>query len=251
MFKTSTLVALFAVPAMSNCDSCGGGNGGNGGGPVTVDCSAYTPQASEVELTATPRARTDLEQLAIYMDRTFLAQQGTYDLLVGDLGRLAVEFPHTASVRHRAPYAGDQVLVVPDAATLAQIQAGTYTGWACPNDAYAPEIAVQSSYVLLTFPGTFDVPALAAEYAALPGIDSAEPNHLIGGGSTVCATVLSQRFTYFQFDFGSGDCPAGCIEHDYELYLLDDDGNIDLDKQWSNTDGTERPAWVDTYACDY
>ena len=74
--------------------------------------------------------------------------------------------------------------------------------------------------VALTFAGRYNMPLVAEEYARLPNIRYAEPNYMAGDGDDVCLLIDGTKHLYV-FDAGSGDCPAGCIDHTYWGFAVD------------------------------
>lgn len=267
MWKGTIAAIVFAVPVVSqtDCSSCDSGSGNNG--PVDTDtdsdtdtdtdttapdpCAAYVGQGTAAEIAATPRAYTDLEQLAIAMDGGFTADQALYDRLVADIEDAWNAGGAIDGVGYRGLFAGDRLVLGVDANTQGNISAGVYDDWDCANDWYGlVSSSVHSGFVVLTFDGIFDVEALATEYETLPGVTYAEPDSLMGDGSTVCATEDGTTFHYV-FDIGSGDCPAGCIDHDY-YYFRSEGGVVNPIDAWSNDEPPHtRPDWVDDYgACD-
>ncbi len=255
MFKTSTLAILVAVPVLSNaqCDGC---NPGSTPVDPPVDtstpsaCDGYVGQATLADLDATPRSRPDLEQLAIYLDGTFTARQSTYDRLLADTAAAAALHEDVVGIGYRSPFAHDTLLVGGTAATKPAMADGTFDAWDCENDWYGlNEIRVHSGFVALVFPGTFDMTALAAEYSDIPGVSYAEPDARIGGGSSVCANPDGDVWHYV-YDIGSGDCPSGCIDHQYVYFVSQADGTVTHEGSWnSNAPIGTRPAWVDLFDC--
>jgi len=259
MWKSTTFALVFAVPVMTKggCDGCDPSTD-----PVdtgvdvdtddtdtgTVDvCDSYSAQATDAALAATPRPRPELEQLAIQLFPSFTANPTTYARLVADLAAIGTD-PNVAGVTYRPAWRGDQLIVGMDAATLATVVDGTYTAWDCANDAYEIEdINPGGGYALLTFDGTYDIEALADEYALFAGVTYAEPNHTMGSGSTVCVVPDGDTW-HWRIDEGSGDCPAGCINHEYSYFVTQANGSVASHGSWANDmPPMTRPAWMDTF----
>jgi hypothetical protein len=262
VFKTTALAVVFAVPVFSNqgCDGCNPGGSGGGGAPDTgtpdtgtVDpCAGYVGQGTAAALDATPRARPDLEQLAIALQPGFTADQGTYDRLLADTTAMGGLQSRVADITYRAGYPGDELVVSADSATLSAMQGGSYTDWDCANDWYGlTGTSYSVDFAVLQFPGTFDIPSLATEYAAFPGVTAAEPDYLAGDGPSLCVTPAGTTWNYV-FDDASGDCPSGCIDHAYFYFTSEADGSVAYHGSWDGSGpATSRPAWVNQYAhCD-
>jgi len=262
VFRTTALAIVFAVPVFSNqgCDGCNpGGNSGGGSTDTgtadtgTVDaCAAYTGQGTAEALAATPRARPDLEQLAMVLNPGFTADEATYDRLLADTTAMGGLQSRVADITYRAAFPGDRLVVSADASTLAAMQGGTYTDWTCANDWYGlNDTTFSTGFVVLGFPGTFDIAALATEYAAFPGVTAAEPDDYEGDGPSLCVTPDGTTWNYV-FDDASGDCSAGCTSHAYFYFTSEPDGTVAYVGSWDGTGpATGQPAWVAKYAhCD-
>jgi len=258
MWKSTTFALVFAVPVMAKggCDGC---DPGTDPGDTSVDtgtdtgidvdpCDAYAAQATEAEIAATPRARPELEQLAIVLSPSFTADPAIYGRLVSDLDAIGDLRSDLAGVTWRPASRGDQLLVGLDTAALAAVDAGTYDAWDCANDAYENEaITPGGTYALLTFDGIYDIEALAEEYAEFPGVTYAEPNGIMGDGSTVCVVRESTTW-HWRVDVGSGDCPAGCIHHAYTYFVTGADGSITEGGDWaSDMPPITKPEWMDRF----
>jgi hypothetical protein len=263
MWKSTALAIIFAVPVVSNTD-CGGcdPSGGNGGTDDTgvddtgvddtgdtdpVDCTIYTGQAGD--FAATPRTEWQLELLAIELVPDLTADSTVHGRLVSDIEALWVHEPLIDGITYRPDHNGTQIVVGGDAATLQAMGNGTYTDWDCANDWYEMvDVRQHTSTVVVEFEGTYDLQRIADEYANFPGISWAEPDFLIGDGSTVCATIDGDTYHYV-FDKASGDCPSGCINHRYYYFTTDLAGTITEHGSWSNTSPSDPPDWVANYGC--
>ena len=99
----------------------------------------------------------------------------------------------------------------------------------------------------LTLKGLYNLELLASLYAQLPGIVNVESNSFGGDGSTICARRAGTEIEYV-FDRGSGDCPAGCIDHVAKRVVSTSAGAISPRETWDSQSGTPRPEWF-TRAC--
>jgi hypothetical protein len=82
----------------------------------------------------------------------------------------------------------------------------------------------QLNVFTLTFEQPLKIPVLCSVYEAVPEVGYAEPNHLIGDGSTIIAFFKEQMW-HFVFSLRWGDCPAGCI-FEYNWYIEVDQGLV-------------------------
>jgi hypothetical protein len=100
--------------------------------------------------------------------------------------------------------------------------------------------------VRLEFEGVYDIPLLAERYAGLPGVEDASEEILLGDGSTLCVTPGEPTWHYV-VDQGSGDCPAGCIDHDYHYFMSTADGAVTPSGSWTRRSGDSAPSWATSY----
>lgn len=70
---------------------------------------------------------------------------------------------------------------------------------------------------------------IANDFAGLPAISDLYTgvNSLIGDGSDITAT-LQQTSVHYRFEYGWGDCPAGCISHHYWDFSVSADGEVEF-----------------------
>ena len=70
-----------------------------------------------------------------------------------------------------------------------------------------------------------NVGALAAAFGGIAGVRVAEADGWIGGGDDLRAAALGDALL-LTYDHGSGDCPAGCINHQTWVLRVDPDGRV-------------------------
>jgi hypothetical protein len=224
-------------------------DGGDDTSPI-VDtsgpCSGFPALATVPEMNSTPRPDNNLERLAIQMDGLFIASQATYDRVERDILGIRNTFPSVGHIEFFEPNDGVTLLMGADSLVLDDMEAGTYEAWDCHNQRYELATETYSFYAKLVFGGNYDMALLAAEYAALPGVDYAEPNGIIGDGPTICGTIDGTMFHYV-FDDASGDCFSGCMMHEYRYFTTDSAGAISDQGTWSNTSNTAAPQWVSQF----
>lgn len=250
MWKSGFML-IFAVPVFSNAD-CSGCDPGSST-PVdtaTPDpCEDFVPLATAAELAATPRSNPSTELLAIELEPGLTARAGIFDRLDADLRAIWGASPAIDGIGYRAPHDGRTLLVGMEAASLDAVAAGTYDAWDCANEAYGLlRVQPGSSWVLLELEGTYDLDALAAEYAALPGVTYAEPNLRMGGGSSVCVDRDGETWHYV-FDVAWGDCQSGCTDHEYHHFSTEPDGTVTGGESWYDHGITPPPAWLEDHRC--
>jgi hypothetical protein len=130
-------------------------------------------RGSDAELARTPRADTGLEHMALIMGGGFTARQNVYDRVVADIAAIQAQQPALTEFSFEGFYAPDAVVLKVDAATAAQIRAGTYRGWDCLNERYSGidnGISAISPVVDVRFSGIYDILQIAQDYQTLPGV---------------------------------------------------------------------------------
>jgi hypothetical protein len=193
--------------------TAGGGGTGTGGGAA---CDGFQGQATASEIAASPYPDQEAEVLALEASGKLVAPKDVYQRIVTDLALIRGQNAQVQNIGAMASWVPGELLMGFDAAGLAAVSNGTYTDWDCPNALYGMSGAEPgSSYVLLHFDHRFNVPLLAKDYKALPHAQYAEPNGFGGDGNDVCVSIEGSATYHYVFDAGSGDCPAGCIEHTY------------------------------------
>ena len=209
----------------------GAGAGDSAGSAGSAGSSTWCPSdlPDAQELAATPRADTNVELLALKFSNGVVADQAIYDRLSRDLALITDQDSSVADIHYFPPSDGKGLLLQTDAQTASEMQAGTYTAWNCLNEAYglrSTSISVGSvRFVELELEGIYDIERVAKQYAALPGIESASSNISGGDGPTICV-VREDAAWHYVFDRASGDCLAGCYEHEYTHFTVSTSGTV-------------------------
>ena len=66
---------------------------------------------------------------------------------------------------------------------------------------------------------------------------------MMGDGDDVCL-LIDRTKHFYVFDAGSGDCPAGCIDHTYWGFAIDVKGQITVLGTWERRLGDTEPGWL-------
>ena len=218
--------------------------------PGTLECG--TNLATDEELALTPRDDTNLEHMAIAATRRVVAGQEQYERIVRDVGAIRAMRPDLAAIDFLTDYA-HEIIVRADEGTIARMLAGEYDPWDCLNERFRlKDLAFGPSTpdrVDLVFEGTYHTPTLAERYARLPGVQSATAGLRVGDGSTLCVTPGDDNWHYV-VDQGTGDCVAGCTDHDYSYFISKADGTIVPSGTWAERSTDPRPPWFDAYVND-
>lgn len=77
----------------------------------------------------------------------------------------------------------------------------------------------RSFLVTVTFADAANIPIVSRRYASLPHI--AYASAVLGSDGNRVQLIVKQALLHFVFIAGFGDCPAGCIRHDYFYFTLD------------------------------
>jgi hypothetical protein len=208
--------------------------------------------ATDDELALTPREDANLEALALVTTGRVVASQESYDRVIQDVAALRLARPDLREIGFR-PALGQGLVVRADEITMSKIAAGSYEAWDCLNRRFrvvdmtvGTDIMGAPDRVRLKFDGVYDVPLLAERYAGLPDIEDASEEILVGDGSTLCLTPGESTWHYV-VDQGSGDCPAGCIDHDYHYFVSTAEGMVTPSGSWTSRSGEPAPPWVTDY----
>jgi hypothetical protein len=216
-------------------------------GPITGPCP--TPLGSPEELAATPRADADAERLALSLEpERITASQAAYERLASDLAAIHTLAPALADIRYRSGYSDREIYLALTDIGAQSHAADEYSAWDCLNQAYrvippgVNDVFGRSS-MSIELGGIFNVALVAALYAELPEVTTAQPTGLVGGGSTVCVARAGDHYEY-AVDRASGDCPSGCTEHEVHRFASDAAGQVSALDVWDSLSGEPAPAWV-------
>jgi hypothetical protein len=195
-----------------------------------LDCEGWVGAVTPADTAMTPRPNEEAEQLALEATEDVVAPQDVYDRVELDLEAIRGAYGEVAGIAAMPSWAHGELLLQVDEATADAILDDTYTAWDCANEVYKltsidTDLLDFISFVVLHFDGRYYVPGQLADYNAIPGIVYGEPNGLLGDGNDVCVSIAGDTYSYV-FDAGSGDCLAGCINHEYWGFEVDGEGNI-------------------------
>jgi len=216
-------------------------------GSIAYPCGNLIGTADEIA--ATPRARPDLELVALKFDPNRLtADQATYDRVVADIDAIAAANSNVAASNipffPPGPYMDGRMLTLSvDSATYARIKAGMYAAWDCINNYY--ELSEISTYysaasVRVILKGNYNLGLLADFYRGLPGVTGVSPLNAdgrIGDDPNLCAERSADQVRY-AIMAAYGDCPAGCTFKKLYCYESTAAGVVTL-----RADSTECKQW--------
>jgi len=227
-------IAACCVLAVAGCsDSINSGAPGEATAPVVVHSDAWErPVLTEAAILADRILRREDDSLLLdAAERDDLAHE-----IAPVLSRIRDVYPAVADIAVRADYAFGELLLGLEPplfeAVMSLLEGQTEpvvlrTGNAAfdtLNERLGlTAVDVFSSFetVIFYFNEYLDVPAAAAAYAALEGVEYAEPNIYLGDGSDIDAVKSAGRW-YVVVRRAWGDCPSGCINEELFFFTVDD-----------------------------
>ena len=168
------------------------------------------------------RDNQEAEMLAMALRGTLRAGNSDYDRILRDLGLIRAAYPDLVTVIDDPDYVPNQLIV--------KLLAGQPTdGYEALNQYYlVTDEEVYTWGRVLTFCDNLNAPVLAAEYAALPEVDWAEPNGLIGNDDIITVADMGGVFSY-TIDDGFWDCFDGCDCHRLWVFYVTWAGQVTLE----------------------
>lgn len=180
------------------------------------------------------------EDDSLLLDETERRQLASEIVLV--LSSIRDAYPQVADIAARTPYAfGELILelepplfeavvsLLDDQTGPVTLQTG-YTEFDSLNETLGLSVVVnlfrRFQTVTFFFNEYLNVPAAAAAYGMLEGIEYAEPNAYVGDGPDLNALESEGRW-YMVARRAWGDCPAGCIDEEL-LFLIVDDTAVEM-----------------------
>lgn len=223
----------------------GGGAGSDAGGGGAVDCTGFVPKASSSDLAQSPRPNAVAEILAFETQGTLAAVETLYQRVDQELKQIVAAEPSLAGVTPiSSVYSGKSLRLEFDASGWSSVSSGKYTAWECPNQAYSGSttLNLQWSFAEVSFTGKrFHAGLIAAEYAPLPHVTSSMVDTYAYDGPDACLEIKGSEHFYI-FDQASGDCPSGCMYHDYSGFSAEADAPV-MKLGTYNPKVDAEPAW--------
>lgn len=241
-----TTVHFLGIACLFAAISAGCGDSPNQTSTGNAGCRG---QGTAAAITLSPFADKEAEVLAIEASGEIVAPKHVYERILSDLALIRSRNSSVKDIKATESWVPNQLLMGFDAEGLSAVQAGTYSDWDSANECYEVlNKEINSSFVLLRYNHLFNAPILAGEYAMFSHVDHAEPNLIIGDGNDVCVSIENDTKFNYIFDAGSGDCPAGCISHQYWGFFTDGDP-VMLTALGTYVDGHGNPpAWFNALA---
>lgn len=215
-----------------------------GAAPITGPCPAPLDSAADVALT--PRADTNLELLALSLEADRITvSQATYERVVSDVVAIRALAPEVADVTFNAFDATTLRLQLTDIGA-SSVAEGGYSAWDCLNERYGlmsitPLEADRPTYEVV-LKGNYNVERLAMLYSELPEVVEVLTLGVLSDWSTICGRSDGARYEYV-VDRRSGDCPAGCAEHEAHHFESSEPGQVTALGVWQSGPGSPAPEW--------
>ena len=239
-----------------------GGSGGTataqgGQGGQTIDeCAGYVGLDSPEALAATPRANADAEVLAYEATGRLTAPEDVYQRVVADLAQIRAHDPALEAVHAvpTNPVLGAEITpnldLTFDDAGIAEVIAGTYPDWRCPNRYYGATPSppnIRWASVGVTFGDRrYDPALIRSVYAELPHVELVINDGRQGQLSDACLSIAGEAYDYV-FAIAS-QCGADntCFMREFHGYRSDGSSIVELGR--FTFPGDARPAWFTALA---
>lgn len=222
--------------------------GCEGGGDGTTPGSGFQGLTTPDQIAQTPKPNAEVEVLTLEATGAFIAPQEVYDRVDRELASIRSAYQDVSNIVARPSWPPQNLLITFDSTGAAEVLDYTYTAWNGANELYGVTLIEKSQlssggFARLNFRGSFNLPLLAQEYAKLPHVTYAGTEGIVGDGNDVCLQISGDTHSFI-FDAGSGDCPAGCIDHAYWGFSVDNLGSISVLGTWQNrSSGVPMPQW--------
>jgi hypothetical protein len=200
--------------------------------PVVMRPDAWEPPTlTEAAVLADRILRRENDSLLIdAADRRELA-----DEIALALSRIRDAYPAMADINTRAPYAFGELLLTLETwlfeAVASSLEDQTesvvlrtgHVEFDALNERLGLSVIADMfpsfGAVIFYFNEYLNVPAAAATYEAMEGIEFAEPNVQVGDGSDIDMAKSEGRW-YVVVRHAWGDCPAGCINEELHFFIV-------------------------------
>jgi hypothetical protein len=194
-------------------------------GDTDVDLHDFADQMSYVADTyfayGRHRDNAEAELLAMVLTNSLRAPDAAYDRILRDLDRIRTVYAELATVIDDPDFLPNQLIV--------GVGSNPPAAYVALNEFYlVVDEDVHSSWRVLTFCDNLNGEVLRDEYAAIPGVNWAEPNYLIGIDDYITIAVLAGDVYRYTIDDGFHDCFDGCDCHRVWVIDVDSDAGVTL-----------------------
>ncbi len=208
------------------------------------------PTTKVLPLPSGVSATEESDQLVLEATGAFVPAGELSSQVAAELEVIRTAYAEVAGIYAMPSWSMTSILGSLEDDAYAAYQSQSYTAWNELNKRFGltrVEILSEDLGIFaLRFSAHYNAPLLAVEYAAVPGLRYAEPNFVGGDGDDVCLCFDGDAHVYV-FDQGTGDCPAGCIEHTYWGVRVRVEGAtaaIEPLGRWEADYVGEKPEWL-------
>jgi hypothetical protein len=218
--------------------------------PSSLPCSADSP--AKAPDTHVFFSDENLEQLALRLSTGLYADPAVYTRLVRDIGAIRALNPHLKSVPYRSDRNLRVLRVTFEPTYFWRARLHLYSDWDCINRFLGAQIAMhpEFDYAELTIRGLYNPQIVENAYRHLPGVTATEFASLLGDGPNIYVSRSDEAWHYV-FDLASGDCPAGCTEHELHYFAITPGGLVQITAIWKPQHDESPPEWTPTYYRTY
>ena len=190
---------------------------------ITVVVTVIIPACGATADVISPEELLEAQFLAMDISGELRPPVDLTELILSDLAAIRTAYPEIADISYRGAAAPIQLIVGLTDQAMEQFRNGQYHELDQLNAEYGVIGIDPLSWtpaMVLTFDQIYNPQMLADIYvqAQPAGMRYAESNHaLAGDGSTIEADL-----PFYTFIRGWGDCPSGCIHHEYSYFRVVD-----------------------------
>jgi hypothetical protein len=176
---------------------------------------------SSTDVWNNPQAES--EYLAVEITGQLRPTGSLANQIKNDLAAIRLARPDLANIRVFPSWMPGETLVGLTPAAFSAFQSGTFHGFdSLYADLGVPSASTSSfgQYAHLRFGQIYHGQRLAELFRPITGVRYADPNGVIGDGNDIVARA-NRTYTLSR---GYGDCPAGCIQHQYWDFTVTNQG---------------------------
>jgi len=199
-------------------------------------CAWLAPVTDRAEAAETPRDDVHAEGIAMLCSDGYFPDDGLYEQVRADLAAMAAVRPEVADLPDHTLFTADSLAVLASAGSAEGNAAlAASSELACLSDLVGGEIVPPSDSrgPIVVSSARFDAPSMADLLRAVPGVETASTDGLVGDGDRLRWRVRD-GLREWHVSEGLGDCPSGCAaRHDY-WFRIEADGSATLVEEWAS-----------------
>ncbi len=182
---------------------------------------AFSRHSSADLIDPDPVCLLEAQQIALDLSGQLRPPTELTEQIYNDLAAIRSSYPEFADITYRPHATPDEVMVGLTQEAAEQFRNGQYHALDELNQLYGV-IAINDrllssiSVIILKFNQVYNTNLLSDIYAQAEGVRYAEPNYMIGDGSTIDADP-----PFYTFILAWGDCPAGCIYREFHHFKVE------------------------------